>query len=53
MDAITLIWQGSHDDHPLGEYREKIIIPYGSLKEATVAWEKLCAEILTPKNKPG
>ena len=53
MDTITLIWQLQDDGFPpLPElYREKIILPYGSLEEAKVAWERICEAALEAKRK--
>ena len=47
MDHIVLIWQPAEGYSTLPSlYREKIVLPYGSLEEAKIAWEKLCEAIL-------
>ena len=52
MDHIILIWQQAEDYPPLPElYREKITLPYGSLEEAKVAWERICEAVINSENK--
>ena len=53
MDTITLIWQLQDDGFPPLPhlYREKIVLPYGSLEEAKVAWERICEAVINSENK--
>jgi len=46
MDRIILIWQGDESVHPPREYREKLVLPYVSLEEAKLAWERICEAVI-------